>query len=307
MLDGGKVKAAPRELPVESLYLPPIGKPLLRDQASALHRLRSFYQSFSTAYMNAGTWFNFPNKTGDGAVELWLSGSAYRVRETIDPRLGLASGLEAAYDGEHYQLLYLDDSRLTLSREDPIQRPAPFPDPLFLPLAFLSPESDTCQACVLTLPAAQDNARWQERIGAGRTVEASSKAIVLALPGTRIAGQPFYFRVVIDPVHDLVSRIEWVRQDGRIIKSLELLRYEKAEGSKQLFPRHLVMNAFDEQGKRLGSAHFMVKALRLNAPIDAERFQIPFAAAGTVVDEDAHTFLKHPQLNKNSEFPPGHY
>ncbi|HEY2739256.1 MAG TPA: hypothetical protein VGK45_12695, partial [Thermoanaerobaculia bacterium] len=160
-------------------------------------------------------------------------------------------------------------------------------------------------ACVLTLPAAQDNARWQERIGAGRTVESSSKAIVLALPGTQIAGQPFYFRVVIDPVHDLVSRIEWVRQDGKVIKALELLRYEKAEGSKQLFPHHLVMNAFDEQGKRSGSAHFMVKELRLNTSIDAERFQIPFSAAGTVIDEDAHTFLKHPQLIKDGAPPPG--
>jgi hypothetical protein len=55
-----------------------------------------------------------------------------------------------------------------------------------------------------------------------------------------------------------------------------------------------------EKGERLLSIHYMVKTLRLNAPVEPARFTIPSDDAQTMIDEDVPTFLKHRQLTHES-------
>ncbi|MFL6290098.1 MAG: hypothetical protein ACJ759_04305, partial [Thermoanaerobaculia bacterium] len=103
-------------------------------------------------------------------------------------------------------------------------------------------------------------------------------------------------RVVLAKDRASVPRIDWVRPGGRPVITLELSNYQPVEGSSRRFPYHIVMTSFDKDGTRLVSVHYMVKTLRLNAPVEARTFTIPFEAAKTVIDEDVPTYLKHYQL-----------
>jgi hypothetical protein len=298
MLAADQVRGASAEASSEpgKLYLPNLGSALTKRHIGALEQTRSFYRDLTTVYLSAGVWFSFPDRTGEGEIEYWGSGQKYRLRSTVDPRLGLSSGIEAAYDGERYQLLYLADAILSLRRADPKQTPAPFLNPLFLPISFLGLRDDDCYACEPTLRTVVDEQRWLSRVGVARALAETSDGRTLVLPGSSLAGEPFFFRVVLAQDRDLVSRIEWARPSGRAVITLELSRYQRVEGSSRPFPHHMVMTSFDEKGERLLSIHYMVKTLRLNAPVEPTRFTIPFDDAQTVIDEDVPTFLKHRQL-----------
>jgi hypothetical protein len=277
-------------------YLPDLGsRSLAKRYIGTLEPLRSFYGAASSLYLDAGVWFNFPDRTGEGAIQYWAEGPKYRMRATVDPRLGLSPDFETAYDGERYQLLYLADSRLSLWKEDPKQTPAPFPNPLFLPLSFLGFKDD-CHACEPTLGMAADATRWSSRLGLARGQAGGSDESALILPGSSLDGEPFYYRVVLAKDRENPSRIDWVRPDGRTVMTLELSRYQPVEGSSRRFPYHIVVTSFDRSGARLLSVHYMVKTLRLNAPVEPKTFTIPFDSAKIVIDEDVPTFLKHYQL-----------
>src|SRR6185295_11121656 len=296
MLDSGKSKSAGHPKSALSapaqLYLPDIGT---REAASryldVLKRLRSFYQKIATSSLEAKVSVNFPDRAGEGMVVYQADKEKYRLRSMADPRLGLADGLESAFDGNSYQLFYLADSRLSLHRENPGQVPGPFPNPFFLPVSFLGAAGDACDVCDLSVREIVADSLWLPRENAARGQETGSGSFLI-LPGGSLNDQPFYFRLTIS-ADGLLSRVESVFSNGDVFRSLDLLKYQPVPGSSQLFPRHIVWNAFDESGQRLGDIHYMITNLQVNAPIEAKSFSIPFRDAKTVIDEDKATFLKH--------------
>lgn len=60
-----------------------------------------------------------------------------------------------------------------------------------------------------------------------------------------------------------------------------------------------MLTGWDERGKRAGSVHFMITSLRVNPALEPARFTIPIGQARVVIDEDAHSFLKHPLLKQD--------
>jgi hypothetical protein len=309
MLDGSKsaqLLKKSRSHP-EALYIPAQGtREAAKLDVKKLEQVRDFYRTLSTVHLEAAVSFNFPDRVGTGTFEYWAKGAKYRLRATVDPRLGLASGLEAAYDGVRYQNLYLDDARLSLQRENPGQIPTPFSNPFFLPVSFLSSAEEACGACELTLSDLSDEKRWLSRVGEARGIREKSSDGALLLPGGRSEGKLFFFRVVFAQGNGLISKIESVRPDGVVFRSLELTGYEKFAKLSQPFPSHMVVSALSESGKPMASIHFMVKTLELNVPIESKRFTIPLSSAETVIDEDGPTFLKHPQMEAQEKPPREH-
>jgi hypothetical protein len=284
----------------EALFMPELGsRELAGGYAGTLNRLRDFYQKLTSAHVEAGVWLNFPDRAGEGTFEYWFEGQKYRQRAIADARLGLSPAVVAAYDGERYQLLFEEDSRLSLYRENPGQTPAPYMNPLFLPIAFLSPEGDDCPLCELTLDAIKDEKRWRMRVGEARGLPEKSGEGTIILPGGRLEGESFYFRLTLLPKRDLVSKIEYVRPNGVVFRVVSFSHYAAAQGTTYPFPRHMMVTGNDAKGRWILSLHVMVKELQINKPIEAEKFTIPFSEVRTVIDEDAPTFLQHRQLEKN--------
>lgn len=284
-----------------SLYLPRVGtrEDGTRGEA-ALRRLRDFYKNLSDVSLKAGAWIWKPDRSGEGDFEYATSGAKYRLKVTLDPRLGFASGLEAAYDGETYQILSLDDSRLSLWREDPGLIPSPLPNPLFLPVAFLGAQDDACSPCDLSVSAVLDEKRWAARVGAARGIPAKAGTLELLLPGGTLQGEPYYFRVIVFPKRNLVQRIELIRQGGQILSSLDLESYQRSRGASQPFPHHIVLTGWNEKSQRTASIHYMITDLQVNPPpsLDPARFTISQDLANIVIDESRRSFLKHPNLKK---------
>jgi len=297
---GGSERPAFPPVAPTSSFLPQGGSAEIASRATeALRRLRSFYAGLSTVSLQSGVWAWKPERSGDGTFEYATSGSKYRLRVTIDPRLGFASGIDSSYDGDSYQLLVLDDSRLSLWRDDPGWIPAPLPNPLFLPVAFLGAQDDSCSPCELSMSAVLDERRWAARVGAARGLSAKSGGdLELRLPGGTLQGKAYYFRVTVAPLREIVQRIELVRPDGHVFSTLDLNDYRRPAGSSVLFPHHIVLTGWDEKGQRSASLHFMIQELQVNPTLDASRFTLSRDQAKVIIDETHHTFLKHPFLKK---------
>ncbi len=116
------------------------------------------------------------------------------------------------------------------------------------------------------------------------------------MPGSQLQGEPYFYRLTESPDGKGVGRIEMVRPNGHVFEALTLDRYSPIEGSSQLFPRLLVLAAFDETGETAASISYSVTKMRLNAAVDPSVFHVPFEKARMVIDEDAHSFLRHPAL-----------
>jgi len=261
-----------------------------------LNGWREFFQGLSSVQLESGVWLNFPGRNGEGEFKYLAAGPKYWLRATADHRMGLAPSLESAYDGKLHQILYLEDSRLSLWRKDPRQIPAPFPNPLYLPVSFLGLSGDSCDACDWKADDIRDSNRWLQRLSTARTETPNS----FLLSGGSLHEKPFYYLVSVGN-DGLIAKIESVLSTGKIFRTVELSNYQQAEGSPHRYPFHVLVSAFDEEGKVLGTVHYMVKALRFNGRMKSERFTISQKDAKVIIDEDVPMFLKHPQLAK----PPG--
>lgn len=299
--DASAVEEPVQEPPALPLFAPATGAALDPGHADSLARIREFYRDLRSIHVQATVWIRLPERTGTGELEYWADGGRYRLSTTATPSLGLASDIEAAYDLEQYQLLLKNDSVLVLRRQDPRQLPAPFPNVLFLPVAFLGFEDDACYACEPTVVSSADAERWTARAGAARQASGSSGSEVeILIPGTQLAGEPFYYRVLLARRAGFVNGIELVRGEGEVFRRIALTRYKPVPGTRQRFPWHIVVTDFDAEGGLAGEIHYTIKSMEANAPVAAERFRIPMAEAARVIDEDARAILKHPQLGNGS-------
>ncbi len=143
---------------------------------TALGDAREFYDGVDSIYMRASVDVAIESPLfeghdapvrGVGFIEHWEQGDRFRTRVWIDPKLGLMTNLEVAFDGEHYQMYLLDTK--TLANERPLvlpgqlmQVPTPVPNPFYLPIKYLAPSDDVCPACQLTLAFVKRNEVWSK-------------------------------------------------------------------------------------------------------------------------------------------------
>jgi hypothetical protein len=285
-----------------ALYVPPVAKSGGADHyLSMLDQVRRFYEAVNSLELEASAWIWLPERSGRGTVEYAVSGDRYRFRTTTDRGLGLTGDVEMAYDLEHYQLFLVDMASLSLYSQTPDRLPSPLPNPFFLPAAFLGLEDDACHACLVTLGKVTSRDRWQSRMSVAFAADGGAGGgRALIVPGSQLQGEPYFYRLSESPDGKGVGRIEMVRPNGHVFGTLTLDRYRPIEGSSQLFPRLLVFAVFDEAGGTAASISYSVTKMRLNAAVDQSVFRVPFEKARMVIDEDAHSFLKHPSLPQST-------
>jgi hypothetical protein len=283
------------------LYLPAGQRESAALYSGALDRLRSFYQGLASIELDATVWIGLPGRSGHGTLHYATSGDKYHLRAASDRELGLSFDVEMAYDLEKHQLLNTSMSTLSLYSRAPSYLPAPFPNPLFLPVAFLGFSDESCGGCQ---PTVSDVAtRWQSRMGSAFVAHEDASRGPLIVEGTKLQGEPFFYRVYFaGNDRPVVSRIDLVRPSGRVIDQVVLQDYRVVEGGA-LFPHYLAVTGLSEDGKPLASVHFTIDCLRLNGPVP-DQFTLGFTQARIVIDEDSHTFLKHPSLNKGAAVRP---
>src|SRR6266567_8813613 len=107
---------------------------------------------------------------GTGEFEFWAAADRYRVRCVTSRQLGLASDLEIAFDGDRWQMFEHEHGLLALKKGDNPMMVLALPNPLFLPLDFLSLQTDTCPICAVRLTDLQDPSFWSRRTQTARLI-----------------------------------------------------------------------------------------------------------------------------------------
>jgi hypothetical protein len=283
------------------LYLPKSAYNGAASSSGVLDQLRSFYQTLQAVELDATVWVWLPQQSGHGALHYAAAGDRYYMRATSDRELGLSFDVEMAYDLERHQLLNTNLSTLSLYTAPPSYLPVPFPNPFFLPVAFLGMSDESCGGCEPTVKEIQS--RWQARTASAFVSQEDASRGALIVGGSELQGEPFFYRVYfVGADHRVVSRIDLVRPNGRIIEQVVLQDYRSAGGG--LFPYHIALTALAADGTPAASVRYTIDQLRLSAAVPVDQFTLGYEKAKVVIDEDRHAFLKHPSLNKGAAVLP---
>jgi hypothetical protein len=266
---------------------------------AGLNSLESFYRSIKSLTFEASAvvWRKDLGQTGRGHVSFSAeNGGRYWLSVRTDAHLNLAPDLEMSFDGANSFVFLHPDKLLTIHRNRSIDVVASaIPNPFFLPLLFLTPESDSCPACSLTLPESTDAAAWTERLSSPRAERLKSGAARLFISGRRHQEKDTYFVMEFDRDGRLV-RLEERLPSGNPVLSLDLAAYRAVPGATGEFPVHLTLTGY-AHGKALTSVMYHVQLVEVNqhaTPLAS--YAIDRTKADIVWDASQRKFLKHYQV-----------
>jgi hypothetical protein len=165
----------------------------------------------------------------------------------------------------------------------------PIANPLFLPLAFLSPyDEHQCLFCELRLV---DFAL----INAGMTNKAKGKETV-RLGATELRGgssseKQTRYQVEFDD-SSRVTKIRWIADDGSKLSEMELHDYRVVTGASFTSPRAIQLaRSLDLAKEPWITLRYVIDELEFDQPIADSVFSIPRETMDTVVDS-SNRFLK---------------
>lgn len=281
-----------------------IGTPADKDKAvRSLERARDKYVAVKSVHLVADvklTLYGTDFRTGSGTYEYWAEGDRYKIKSRTDKHLGLKSDSDAAYDGKRY---YFFDPKLKLlsyQQKDIPKTFAALPNPLFLPVDYLSDNDDDCLLCAPRLSDFKtENVRVSSRLKSlsvkseRRDDNTGELVRDIEMPGGKTGGQAIHLALRMLEVNEERVRplhIKRVMPDGKLISSLSFADFtQNALGD---FPRTITVRAFDEKGELALQAEFIVRTIEVNEPMANNVFAISFDEAETVWDSDGKTFVK---------------
>jgi hypothetical protein len=240
---------------------------------------------------------------GTGVFEYWEQDGKFRARCQTDPRLGLQHDLEIAYDGEHYQLRFLDSKTVSVQDEvfdrhrlPPV--PMATPNPLYLPVAFLAPGDDECPGCQLLLSKLHDASFWQ---AAAAKLEADALStptqLVWRFPGGARRGHGYEHRLRFDGMGEAatLSSIERLDNTGRVQMAVVLENLKTTVGLSRPFPHGMRIYTFDpdlEDDPVVAKTEYAIEVLEVGVRLPEEVFRIEGDDVTHVWDSDTRQFLR---------------
>lgn len=241
------------------------------------------------------------------AYEYWESGGHYRIHTYIDPKMGFQEITGVAFDGRLHQLVTQEgrDLRLTLTPQDDRSVFIPIANPLFLPLAFLSPSDENrCLFCELRLAdfAVLNLSLHDHGTGKGATSSGAQESDVRG--GVNSNKQTRYQAEFDDSAR--VKRILWVTADGGKLSEMEFHDYRTATGARFAYPRAIqVARSLDQAKEPWIVFKYVVDELEFDQPIAESQFTISQDSMDTVVDS-SNRFLKFRRSDRKDfcAFPP---
>jgi hypothetical protein len=296
----GQAFGVPRKLPPErtaslqTVVLPPSAATLLRTFAG--------YQS---AHLKARIKITPAGGLAHPSVspyEYWAKGAFFKLHSPIDPRLGLSEVTDVAFNGQIWQVAIHGglETTLTIEGRDHPAMPTFLPNPLFLPLWFLSPEdSELCPLCELRLSdlAQLQNSRQAllasakpPPAGGGGTAPTSFE-----VTGGRAYEQNVQFKVSLDQA----GRVTTIKRSegGILLDMLTLSDYQTAGTAPFEFPRRLTLARNSAAGAPWLTVDYFIDAVEFGAAVSGDDLMIPTTSVDAAWDNDEKAWLKKPPYN----------
>lgn len=211
-----------------------------------------------------------------GHFEYWAAGPKYRIRSHADlPGMSI----DVAWNGSQYQLL-LPSGVLSVGSTDSDTILPTLPNPLLQLVQFCYPETDANLGVELRLRHIQGDdvpdefwsVQWTPTSLDGEPVE---RAI---FPGGTWQGRTYVHHVYARPgEHRTPLRIDRVDTNNVVFTSAEFSDYRRIDTADgpTWWPHQVLLQAFDEQGRRAGWVLYKITTLEVNTPLPAEAFTIP--------------------------------
>ncbi|MCA1564319.1 MAG: hypothetical protein LC803_01420 [Acidobacteria bacterium] len=274
----------------------------------SLERVREKYSALRSVHLAADvkmTVYGKDFRAGSGTYEYWAEGDRYRIKSRTDKHLGLKTDFDVAYDGKRYYLLDARLKVLSYQQKDVTRTFTALPNPLFLPVDYLSNDDDDCALCALRLPDFKiKDARSSERVKSlavksERRDDATGGIVSeVEMPGGKTNKRAF--RLILRTLeanegHVRPLQINRVGTNDKILNSLSFANFTPTVLG--VFPRTMSIKAFDDEGNLAVQAEFIVRTLELNEPIENSIFTIGFGEAEAVWDSDGKIFVKEKSVN----------
>lgn len=269
----------------------------------SLERVREKYSAVRSVHLAADvkmTIYGDNFRTGGGTYEYWAEGDRYRIKSRTDKHLRLKSDSDIAYDGKRYYYLDVRLKTLSYQQKDVPRTFTAIPNPLFLPVDYLSNDDDECALCALRLTDFKaEDARAANRVKSLVTKseqrdDATGGVISeVEMPGSKTGKRAFRLNVrtlEASEGHVRPLLINRVGADEKVLSSLLFANFTPSVLGD--FPRTMSAKVFDDKGNLAMQAEFTVRTLELNQPIKPGIFTIGFDEAETVWDSDSKVFVK---------------
>jgi hypothetical protein len=246
--------------------------------------------------------------------EYWESGRAYRIRNTLDPKAGLVDVPEWAFDGRYLQTLLGSaeaNSALSVRRGDERATMVPLENPLFLALAFLSPEdADSCPACELRLADLGYLARLRATVAdtsGRRGVAAATSDPALVVPAGRSynEGHPSTSHQLTQDANGRVVSIKQVDAAGHLLRQIDLADFRTAEGLGVELPRTVTVSKSNVgEGLPWLVVRYEIGTIEVNKSIPAATYNLmSLARVHKIWDSDLNVYVKHERVAGDAVCP----
>lgn len=268
-----------------------------------LERFRQQYAGARSIHIAADaqiTLYGSSFRVGTGSYEYWAAGDQYKIKCHTDPQLGFLKDVDIAYDGKQYYYFDRGSSLLSYQHQDVSKTIGALPNPLFLPVEFLSNEDDSCPFCALRLSDFKfTNTRWNDR-AALLEVKAHKKdentgatSTDLEMPGGTKSKRPFKIRLRMHEGTDgkiHLVRIDQIGLDEKVLTSLSFDNFRPTALGE--FPLTITSEGFSENSSLVFRMVYTVKTLEINQPLEESIFTVDFREAERVWDSDARKLVK---------------
>ncbi|RME95912.1 MAG: hypothetical protein D6766_02000 [Verrucomicrobia bacterium] len=220
-------------------------------------------------------------------------GTRFKVALEQHPPPGVTGAVwQVVYDGSRHSALERRAGLLLTRQQPPEGDMRLLPNPLLLPLEWLSKRSDACPGCYLQLTdlyqeqrleALCKNAQWEDRDRPDMTIR---------IPGTGLVldGESFDFLIQYDKRKRWPLRIVRAGHIRRMITETKLM-YQEGGGSPPVAWRG-IHRSFDATGRLMADWSYELRDVEINPQIAASEFQLDTNAVRTVWDDDRRLFLQ---------------
>lgn len=237
---------------------------------------------------------------GTGSFEYWADGDRYRTSCHTDPQLELLADIDMAYDGGQFHYLDRHMGLLSHRTQDEAKSFAALPNPFFLPVDYLSNDSDDCVFCKLRLKDFKSmDPQWEQRKekvsvhANGKDPDTQLDFSEMELPGFMDGRKLSKVLVRLNRKADgknQVTRIDRVQDDGKPLASVGLSDFSATSLGE--FPRTIKIEVFDDQGTVIMKVDYKIQTVEIDPVLDSRIFTISDDEANGVWDSDQKKFVK---------------
>lgn len=262
---------------------------------SALKGVQDRYASIHSVFMRATgrvlVTFQEPGSPALAtfSISYWAEGPKFRVNYRSNAVQGLPGNRQVAWDGESWQRFDEASSILAFTTRELRQSVVAGPNPFFLPLLFLTPDSDQCPLCDVRLPDLLESSQW----GAARLSDAGTRQVSV---GPRSSRDPWAYEVQLGRIGNSVVPLVVQRKDrnGQVLVEVTSKDFRNFGNPVGMIPMTVETRSVAEDGRVDSQGSWMITELQINGAIDPSLFRLRSDDAEIVIDDDTGVFMKHP-------------